>query len=166
MPKVCHVCTSPQRAEIELSVANGTTYRKIAERYGTSPPALTRHMREHVKQAAKHLVAAREEAKTLDVLAQLMDINAATLAIFNAAKDNPKKHGLALAAVDRLMRQLELAAKLQGDLAVEPTLLVSLPAPWELIELAIAQALSPYPDAAVAVADALARVEAGNAGLN
>lgn len=166
MSKPCHICISPRRAEIELSVANGTPYKQIAEQYGTSPPAITRHTAAHIKQAARQQQAAREEAKTLDVLAQLRAINAVTLKILQSAKNDPARHELALKAIDRIQRQLELQARLLGDLDERPQVNVWLPAPWETIELAIAGALRPYPEAAVAVADALARVETGHAGLN
>ena len=44
----CTVCTSPQRAEIEQAVAEGTLSQvKIAERFGLSRSALQRHHEKH-----------------------------------------------------------------------------------------------------------------------
>jgi len=123
-------------------------------------------MAEHIKQAAKELGAARDEAKTLDVLKQLRAINAVTLKILDACQADPKKFALALQAIDRVQKQIELQAKLLGDLSDAPEVNVWLPCSWESIELAIAGALSPFPEAAIAVAGALARLEAGSAGLN
>jgi len=130
-----------------------------------SETSVRRHMAGHIKQAAKEQQAAREEAKTLDVLAQLRAINAVTLRILTTAKDDPTKQELALKAIDRVQKQLELQAKLLGDIDT-PQVNVILPAPWGDIELAISTALRPFPQAAVAVASALARLENGNAGLN
>ena len=142
-------------------MANGTPYRTIAEQYGTSPPAITRHVSDHIKQAVKEQQARRDEAKTLDVLAQLRTINAVTLAILQEARADKKQHGLALQAIDRVQKQIELQAKLLGDLDDRPQVNVWLPAPWHEIEIAIQQALQPYPEAKVAVATALMSLEEG-----
>ncbi len=166
MARLCTVCHHPKRSEIELSVANGVSQRSIALQYSVGNMAVQRHMASCIKQAAKEQQAARDEAKTLDVLAQLLEINTITLEILTASRADPKKHPLALQAIDRVQKQIELQAKLLGDLSDAPQVNVWLPAPWETIELAIAGALSPFPEAAIAVAGALARLEAGNAGLN
>jgi len=139
--------------------------RPIASQFQVGYKAVERHAAGHIKQAIKQSQVAKEEAQTLDVVRQLVTINTVTLAILKEARDT-KENNLALSAVDRVMKQLELQAKLLGDLDSAPTVNVWLPTDWATIELAIASALAPFPQAATAVADALARVEAGNAGLN
>ncbi len=118
-------------------------------------------MTEHIKQAAKEQHARREEAKTLDVLGQLRAINATTLKILHHCQADPKKWGLALHAIDRVHRQIELQAKLLGDLN-EHQVNVVLPAPWPEIQQVIIQALRPYPDAAQAVSAALISLDGGS----
>jgi hypothetical protein len=118
-------------------------------------------MTEHIKQAAKEQHARREEAKTLDVLGQLRAINATTLKILHHCQADPKKWGLALHAIDRVHRQIELQAKLLGDLN-EHQVNVVLPAPWPEIQQVIIQALRPYPDAAQTVSAALISLDGGS----
>jgi len=50
MPRACSICTHRQRAEIEIALASGASFRNVAGRYGTSATALHRH-RKHVCQA-------------------------------------------------------------------------------------------------------------------
>ena len=76
-----------------------------------------------------------------------------------------------IGALNTISATEERIAKLEGtwgadvDVNVNTTNVV-LPAPWQDIELAIRQALAPYPDAKIAVAGALASMENGRAGLN
>ena len=43
MPRTCTICTHPERVEIDKAILAGEPFRKIAERTGTSTPALFRH---------------------------------------------------------------------------------------------------------------------------
>ncbi len=165
MPRTCTICSHPQRDAIDQAIVTGMANRPIASQFQVGYKAVERHAAGHIKQAIKQSQVAKEEAQTLDVVRQLVTINTVTLAILKEARDT-KENNLALSAVDRVMKQLELQAKLLGDLDSAPTVNVWLPTDWATIELAIASALAPFPQAATAVADALARVEAGNAGLN
>src|SRR6266567_3655106 len=165
MPRTCTICSHAERATIEAAIVAGTPYRDIALHFSVGHMSVARHADGHIAEAIKHAQVAKEEAQTLDVVRQLVTINTVTLAILKEARDT-KENNLALQAVDRVMKQLELQAKLLGDLDSAPTVNVWLPTDWATIELAIASALAPFPQAATAVADALARVEAGNAGLN
>jgi len=63
----------------------------------------------------------------LDTLQQLRDINQDTLDILKKAKDAEKGgEYLALAAIQRIEKQLELQAKLLGDLPTQPTVNITL----------------------------------------
>jgi len=112
-------------------------------------------MAEHIKQAAKELGAARDEAKTLDVLKQLQAINAVTLKILNACQANPQKYALALAAIDRVQKQIELQAKLLGDLDEGAHINIHQDPQWVNMRELIFYALEPWPEARQAVARAL-----------
>src|SRR5438128_1089922 len=117
MSRACTICTHPKRAEIELSVTNGTALRTIAKQHDVGYVSIQRHMSEHISKQAAKQQAMREEAETIDVLARLVDLHKGTWAIWEACKRNKKTYGLALSASDRITKQLELYAKLRGDLA-------------------------------------------------
>lgn len=72
-------------------------------------------------------VVEQATADRLDAVKQLREINTDALAILKTAKDNKTPTGqyLALAAMDRVQRQLELQAKLLGDLPSGPTVNVT-----------------------------------------
>jgi hypothetical protein len=132
---------------------NETPYRHIAARYGTSTGALQRH-REHLPS---QLVKAQEQedvSQAIDVIKQLKAINGATLAILKEARAEGNGE-LALKAVDRIQRQLELQAKLLGELQQEGTINVTVSPEWLTLRAVVIAALHPYPDAAQAVSRAL-----------
>jgi hypothetical protein len=140
MPRSCTICQHPQRAEIDKALVAGEPLRNVAECYATSATALHRH-KAHIGQALANAArngAAEQEARAatlarqhaaqeaadarqvLDVLQQLKAINTSSLAILKDARDG-KQHGIALQAIDRVHRQIELQAKLLGDLQQEGT---------------------------------------------
>ena len=60
-----------------------------------------------------------------------------------------------LKAVDRIQRQLELQAKLLGELQQEGTINVTVSPEWVTLRAVILSAVTPYPDAAKAISAAL-----------
>ena len=94
----------------------------------------------------------------LDVVAQRRAINGAALSILKAARDN-KDHDLALRAIDRVHKQIELQAKLLGDLDERPQVHLHLSPAWIEVRTVIISALSSYPEARAAVAAALLEVQ-------
>ncbi len=154
MPNVCKVCTHEQRPAIDQALVTDASNRRIATQYGMSEAAVRRHKAEHLPAA---MVKAQEQTdvrQAIDVVAQLKAINGATLAILKEARAD-KNGELALKAVDRIQRQLELQAKLLGELQQEGTINVTLSPEWLSIRAVILTAISPYPEAAQAVRRAL-----------
>ena len=106
MPRTCTICTHPEVHAIDGALVAGQSFRNIAEQYGTSATALFRHKSDHLPAVIVKGQAVREEAHALDVVKQLRDINAATLAILEDARDTHQS-ALALKAVDRVQKQIE-----------------------------------------------------------
>ena len=154
MPRSCTICSHPDRGEIDRAVVAGESYRNIAERFGTSTTALHRHSGDHLP--AK-LVKAQEEEdirQALDVVKQLKAINGASLNILKEAREQGDP-GLALRAVDRIHKQVELQAKLLGELDDRPQVNVTLSPEWLELRTTIITALDPHPQARGAVLRAL-----------
>jgi hypothetical protein len=97
--------------------------------------------------------------QALDVVAQLKAINSASLQVLADAR-RAGDGELALKAVDRVFRQIELQAKLLGELDDRPVVNVLLAPEWLQLRGALLSALTPYADARMAVAGALASLEA------
>ncbi|HSL82923.1 MAG TPA: hypothetical protein VLF66_09110, partial [Thermoanaerobaculia bacterium] len=129
--------------------------REIAGRCPVSRSALHRHKQEHLPA---HLAKAHEEesiGQAIDVVRQLKAINAACLEILQSSRAD-KKHAISLKAVDRIQKQIELQARLLGELQeTGPTVNVLVAPEWRELRVTVLQALTPYPEARAAVAEVL-----------
>jgi hypothetical protein len=97
-----------------------TPYRVIQKRYGVSKSSLERHVSQHVAKAVRKLTASElslSDAAAIaePVLTQMRKLNARSLRILKSAED-AKDHATALHAVRECRRNLELIAKLTGEL--------------------------------------------------
>lgn len=180
MPRTCTICTHPERSVIDRALVAGEPFRNVAERTGTSATALHRHKAEHLPRLlakvertvertetarAAALVAqgAAQEAQVtrhaLDVVGQLKIINASSLAILREARER-QAGDLALKAIDRIQKQIELQAKLIGELDERPVVNILVTSEWQAVRHALVAALAPYPEARANVAAALVALEA------
>jgi hypothetical protein len=155
MPQTCSVRISPQRAEIEKALISGEPLREIAGRCPASRSALHRHKQEHLPA---HLAKAHEEesiGQAIDVVRQLKAINAACLEILQSSRAD-KKHAISLRAVDRIQKQIELQARLIGELQEQgPQVNVLIAPEWQTLRVTVLQALQRFPEARAAVAEVL-----------
>jgi hypothetical protein len=161
MPQTCTICRHEQRGEIDEALVARQSFRHIAARYGTSTGALQRH-NAHLPANLAKAHAAKEAAQADSLLGQLLEINRETRAILREARESPKGQGVALLAITRVEKQIELQAKLLGELKDGPQVSVHIDQQWILIEKCILDALAPFPEARIAVADALKKVNDGN----
>ena len=75
MARQCSICTHPQRDEIDAKIVFGEPYRKLAEEYGISEPAISRH-KKHISSAvvdAERQKAVSGTAKMLKELSRGFD---------------------------------------------------------------------------------------------
>lgn len=173
MGRKCTVCTHEKRQQIDKALVTGATHREVSERFRLSPSAVYRHKTGHLPARLKRAFEATETRKAvelvqhqseerakevgqaIDVAAQLRAINAACLEILQKSRAS-EKHSISLGAVDRIHRQLELQAKLLGELQEQGPQVNVLVAPeWCEVRLTVLQALQPYPEARAAVAEVL-----------
>jgi phosphoribosylformylglycinamidine (FGAM) synthase-like enzyme len=175
MARRCTICDHPQRLAIDRALLRGEGgFRVIAKRFGTSPSALYRHRHSHLVEMLAHGLAASEapelyagelarqqravEAeksdRAIDAVAQLRAINAACLEVLKQARADSKP-SILLRAVDRIVRQIELQARLLGEIQEGPTINVAVLPEWHGIRQRLLEALRPYPEARLAVVEAL-----------
>lgn len=161
MPRLCTVCSHAERGEIDATLAGETSpNRRIATRYGLSEAAIRRHRRDHLSSGMVHAAEQEDIRTAIDVHRQLRDINAAVREVLEQAqKDHDGE--LALKASDRILKQLELQAKLLGELQDGNVVNVIVAPQWIELRAVILAALHPYPDAAQAVAGRLQMLEGG-----
>ena len=114
MARTCTICSHPQHTEIDVEIASGKAFAVISRDFAVSPDSIERHAASHIPKEIKESKVAQDSARAFDVVQQLRDINTTTLAILSESRA-ANKNGMALFAIDRLMKQLELQAKLLGD---------------------------------------------------
>jgi hypothetical protein len=97
---------------------------------------------------------AEEVAQADDLLDQLKDLQRRTLAILEAA-ETTNQHRTALSAIREARSNLELLAKLIGELDDTPQVNVLVSPEWLELRADIVTALEPHPEALRAVVGAL-----------
>ncbi len=164
MSRVCTVCQHPERLAIDRALVSGEPVRLVASRYVPllSKTAVQRHKDEHLPATMVQAQAAREEERALDVVKQLKAINGASLRILHEAQQGQDPQ-TALKAVDRIQRQIELQAKLLGQLDERPQVNILMAPEWLIVRSALLTALAPHPEARRAVVGALVSIEAQGA---
>ena len=162
MPRTCTVCTHDLRHEINVALVHREPYRAIARQYRVSKDALQRHAHEHLPKLLVEATQALEVAEADDLLGEVRDLQARTLAILEATEET-HEHRTALAAIREARSNLELLARLLGELDERPQVNILITPEWLELRTAIVVALERYPDARGDVLRALEGVGNGRA---
>ena len=158
MPRRCSICDSVNREAIDhMLVGRSAPFRAIARQFHVSKDALLRHHDDHLPAVLARAQSARDQASADRILERLLSIHGVTLAILKEARASGN-HNTALGAIARAEKQLELQAKLVGQLKDSPTVSVSLTTEFRAVQAAILNVLAPHPQLRVKVADALDRL--------
>jgi hypothetical protein len=147
-----------QRPAIDHALVDGRSAHALAARYQLSHDAVSRHKATHMPE---HLVKAREAEEVghaLDIVQQLKLINEHSVAILTEARQagNPL---VALKAVERIHKQVELQARLLGELNERPQVNVLVASEWLAIRSTLLRVLQPNPEARAAVAEHLLHLD-------
>ena len=116
MPQTCRICRHEKRNEIEQAILGGEAFRRIAKRFGTSATALFRHRKAHIPATLAKAKEVAEEVRAETLLDRLREINRETAEILKDARASGT-HAVALQAIARAEKQLELEARLLGQLS-------------------------------------------------
>ncbi len=158
MPRRCTICTHESRAQIDQALVERRPFRTIAAQHGVSKSALIRHHDDHLPASLVKAQAAREAAQADALLAQVVDLRHKALAILGKAEAANELQP-AIAAIREARACVELLGKLAGQLKDAPTINLVLSAEWLTVQATVLTALEPHPDARLAVAHALGRIE-------
>jgi hypothetical protein len=126
MPQTCKICRHEGREEINRALVEGESFRSIASRTGTSATALHRHKSQHIP---KSLALAKEIAVEIQagtLFDRLRSVCRVTQEILREARGT-KNHIIALQAIGRIERQLELEARLLGELDDSARVAIGIP---------------------------------------
>src|SRR5215218_1418210 len=115
MPRSCTVCEHPEREAIDEALVGGASNRSVASLYDISEAAARRHKANHLPARLVMAKAVEEVAQADDLLGQVKALQARTVVILEAAEET-RQHRTALAAIREARSNLELLAKLLGEL--------------------------------------------------
>lgn len=160
MPRSCTICSHPEREAVDRALVEKVPNRRIASQYDVSERAVRNHKANHLPATLAKSQDAQEVAEADDLLAQVQDLQARTLSILAAAEET-RQHRTALSAIREARSNLELLAKLVGELEETPQVNITVSAEWVQVRAVLLEALAPYPEARSAAAGELLKLEAG-----
>ena len=164
MGRPCSVCGHPKRDEIDKLLLDKPNFRAISRQFDVGRKPLENHLSNHISdellksqdakdalqadntfseyQAAKARIEALSK-KTYDLLAkaEVTENHNACIGYIREARGQEGE----------LREQRKLLAELEGKLATQPTINITLNAEWIELRTVIVQALDPYPQAKEAV---------------
>jgi transposase-like protein len=161
MTRTCTICSHPEREAIERKLLAGESYRDIAGQFGVSKSSLERHHR--AGHIAAHLAQAHQAAQVAqadDLLAEVQALRAKAYSILLQAEGAGDLR-TALQGIRTALECLTLLAKLLGELDERQRIQVNILAlpEWRRARATIVRALEPYPEARLAVAQALRELD-------
>ena len=161
MPRKCSICTHPNREAIDRALVNKESFRYVSKQYGVTVSAIHRHNDTHLPSSLAKAQEARAVTQADDLLSQVKSLQSRALSILDQA-ENAGDLRTAILAIREARGNLELLAKLLGELQENQTVNILLAPEWLQVRGIILAALSPFPQAALTLSEALAKVE--NAG--
>jgi hypothetical protein len=146
MPRVCTVCSHPERDAIEDAFIAGMPKRRIATRYGVGEKAVRHHIREHLPTLLALARDAERASRADSLLDRVEALQRRTLAILEATEETDD-HRTALAAIREARSNLELIGEVTKELDRTPTLNLHLNPEWIELRAVIVGALDRHPGA-------------------
>ena len=121
MSRTCTVCVHDRRSQIERDLLEGSAVRVVATKYGLSSSSVDRHAQSHIAERVSHASEARARFNADSLVDRLESLRDQTEAVLDAAnkalaKWDPASASVALRAIQRLEKQVELVARVVGQL--------------------------------------------------
>ncbi len=175
MPRVCLVCIHAERAAIDAAIVRGEPYRRVSALWGVSGDSAKRHKANHIPERLAEATQA-EVVATADALVEdIQGLKHRAIALLDTAEtgvetvirgrteDRVEKIPdlrAAVSAIREIRGCIELFAKVEGRLkgdapAVSITAALIASPEWIQTRWKILEALRPFPEARLAVVEAL-----------
>lgn len=164
MPRSCTICEHPEREAIDRALVGGESAAGISGRYRTiGERAVRRHRTNHLPARMVMAEKASEVVEADSLLDQVGGLQRRALAILDKAEEAGELR-TALSAIREARGNLELLAKLLGDLDERPSVAVNLniSPEWLQLRTVIVGALQPYSEARESVLSAIESVGNGH----
>lgn len=154
MGRQCTVCAHPKLDEINKLLICSDSYRDIARQFNVSKDALARHKESHIPELLLKSWDAKEALQADNLLDQIVYYESEA----RRFKEEAESQGdieLALKAVDRALKCVEIFAKVRGLIQEQPQINIVLLPEWVELRTRIVTALRPHPEALEAVRNAI-----------
>ena len=159
MGRQCTICCHGNRESINSALIGNEPLRTIADRWSVSKTSLLRHKADHLPETLVEAVAAAAVAEGDNLFERLKQLNRETASILEEARTaGSKDNNLALKAIGRAERQLELERRMLGEFKASVRVNLAESPEWQELRSAILLALKPFPEARLAVAEAVEAV--------
>lgn len=183
MPAPCKVCTHPDREAIDSALVSGEPNRRVAKAYGLTEASVRRHKLSHIPKFLLKAHEAKEIVRADDLLEQLECTRARTLSILERAEEAEERaeealrtasttsermrearladeaRRTAISALREARNNLELLARLMGELRDGNTVNILVMPEWIDLRTQILSAVDPYPEAKRAIAEVVSHVD-------
>jgi hypothetical protein len=154
MPRKCTVCTHPDGDAIDEALVAGTALSALSAKFRVSEDAMGRHKANHLPAKLVMAEQAAEVTEASNLLSQVQDLQGRALTILDKAEGTGNLR-TALGAIREARGNLELLAKLLGELNDRPVLNLHISPEWLELRAVIVGALEPYSEARGAVLRAI-----------
>jgi hypothetical protein len=154
MPRVCTICSHPERAKIEAALVQAEPNLRIAARFRVHESVIRRHVQEHFHATLARARDALEIARGDELLDQVKTVLAKTWVLLARAEAN-QDDDRTLKALAGLDSRLTLLARLMGELREQQMVNIVVLPEWRQLRQRVITALMPYPNARAAVVAAL-----------
>lgn len=158
----CPICVHAKRADIEVSIAAGDTWKTIGRHHLVDAAAVRLHAEQCLKGALRRTGGSEEDLRAVaNARARCLSlVEKVELLVKEAVEDEEASWRDRASLIVAAKGALELLGRFTGEINSNTEVTIVDSPKWKRIEAAIAKALAPFPDAAAAVAKALADLEA------
>ena len=158
MPPTCSVCTHKDRHLIDKALIEGATIRYIAGQYNLSSSAVQRHKDSHLPKKLAKAKEAKEVTEADSLMAELVNLKSKATSLLDQAEAT-QDYRTAIAAITPIRQVIETLAEIRGELNRQEVVNISISPVWVEIKAVVLDALQPYPEAKIAVANALKEIK-------
>jgi hypothetical protein len=158
MPRSCTVCEHYKKKTIDRELVGGASNRSVASIYDVSEAAVRRHKANHLPAKLVMAEKVAEVVEADNLLDQVKGLQRRAYGILDRAEEAGELR-TALSAIREARGNLELLAKLLGELDERPVVNLNISPEWLELRAVIVGALEPHPEALRAVVGALEGAE-------
>ncbi len=144
MPKMCSICIHQERSSIDAQILAQVPYGKIAEEFGISKTALSRHRSTHLASKVAEAMSKRKADEELDLIRFVDDLRRRSLDILDRAEAS-NSQAICLGAIREARESIKLLAQLTNQLATDkPVTNIFVSSDWQRFFKVLLTTVKPY----------------------